>query len=346
MPFFRDIIGQNRSIGLLQSFLRKAAIPPSLLFQGEEGIGKRQVAEIFANAILCQGEKRTSQKALQTTSNDGTFIEACHDCLTCRKLKDLNHPGLSIIEPEGKSIKIDQIRQMQSKIIIKPFDGPKKIILIDHADKMNAAAANSLLKTLEEPPPYAILILIASQTSALPPTLLSRCQKIPFHPLSLAQVITILMEKKGWTMAEARLVAALANGNLSEAFSLEVENAREMDKMRYELISSDDLFGTAEKFSKTIETFETALSYLFTWFRDLFVIKSFPSEAHVDPAHLRYSWRYEQLKHWANTMSSDEISTVLADLQDVRKAQLRNVNRRLSLETLLMKIHMKQTSLS
>jgi len=210
MPFFRDIIGQNRSIGILQSFLRKGAVPPSLLFQGEEGIGKRQVAETFAQAILCRGSKGTSQ----SPSSDGTLIEACHTCLTCRKLKDKNHPDLSIIEPDGKSIKIDQIRQMQSKIVIKPFDGPKKIILIDPADRMNDAAANSLLKTLEEPPPYAILILIASRASALPPTLLSRCQKIPFHPLSRSQVISILIEKKEWTMAEAGLVAALANGNL------------------------------------------------------------------------------------------------------------------------------------
>ncbi len=342
MPFFRDIIGQNRSIGILQSFLRNDAVPPSLLFSGEKGIGKRQVAEIFAEAVLCQGSKAPSQ----TAAKPGVLIEPCNTCLACRKLKDLNHPGLSIIEPDGKTIKIDQIRQMQSKIVIKPFDGPKTIVLIDQADRMNEAAANSLLKTLEEPPPYAILILIASRASSLPPTLLSRCQLVPFHPLSLSQVISILIEKKGWAMSEARLVAALANGNLSEAFSLEVETAREMDEARYQLISSGDLFSTAEKFSKNIEIFEAALVYLFTWFRDVLVIKSFSGTAQADPSNLVYSWRYKALKGWADSMRSDEISSFLADLQAVRRAQIRNVNRRLSLETLLLKLHTKRKASS
>lgn len=342
MPFFRDIIGQNRSISILQSFLRKNAVPPSLLFQGEDGIGKRQVAEIFAEVILCRCSILSSKNTKQALSGDGALIEACHSCLSCRKLKDKNHPDLSIIEPDGKSIKIDQIRQMQSKIVIKPFDGQKKIILIDHADKMNDAAANSLLKTLEEPPAYAILILTASHTSALPPTLLSRCQLIPFHPLSFSQLISLLVEKKGWTMDEAQLVAALTNGNLSESLSLTLETARAMDKAHYELISNRDFFPTTEKFSKTIETFETALSYLFTWFRDILVIKSLAGASPVNPKHLRYSWRHEDLKVWADGMSADEISGFLADLQDVRKAQIRNVNRRLSLESLLMKIHTKQ----
>lgn len=342
MPFFRDIIGQNRSIGILQSFLRKNAVPPSLLFYGAAGTGKRQIAETFAEAILCQG----CQTPPQTAPNAGVLIEACNTCLTCRKLTDGNHPGFSIIEPDGKTIKIDQIRQMQSKIVIKPFDGPRKIVLIDQAEKMNAAAANSLLKTLEEPPPYAVLILITSSAPALPPTLLSRCQSIAFQPLSHAQVISMLIEKKGRTKSEARLVAARANGNLPEALSLEVETAREMDEAGYQLVSGGDLFTIAEKFSKTIETFDAALAYLLTWFRDVLVIKSLPDVVPVDPENLFYSWRYEALKGWAGAMSSEEISSFLADLQVIRRAQARNINRRLSLETLLLKLQTKRIALS
>jgi len=331
MPFFRELIGQGRSIRILQSFIRNKALPQALLFEGDEGIGKRKTAEIFAQALFCR-----LAKAVKDSKDEE--IEPCGHCLTCRKMQDGNHPGYSVVEPEGPSIKIDQIRALQSQIVIKPFDGPKKIVLIDPAEKMNDAAANSLLKTLEEPPPYAIIILISARASALRPTLLSRCQKITFQPLSLSHVISILMEKKGWTMSEARLVAAFANGRLGEAFGLEVETARALDEDRHRLVADGDLFQAAADFGKDAEGFDAALSYLFNWFRDLLVIKSLPGISHLDPSMLLYSWRYEETKRWAAAMDSDEILNILNMLQALHHAQSRNVNRQLSLETLLLNL--------
>ncbi len=306
-------------------------MPQALLFEGNEGIGKRKTAEIFAQALFCRLAKDSTESTEQA-------IEPCGSCLTCRKMQDGNHPGFSYIEPEGPSIKIDQIRALQSQIVIKPFDGPKKIVIIDPAEKMNAAAANSLLKTLEEPPHYAILILITARASALPATLLSRCQKITFQPLTLSQVITILIEKKGWTKSEARLVAAFANGQLGVAFGLEVETARELDEDRHRLVSGADLFQAAADFGKDAESFSAAISYLLNWFRDLLVIKSLPDTRHLDPSMLLYSWRYEEMKNWASAMGSDDILDVLAHMQALHMAQTRNVNRQLSLETLLLKL--------
>ncbi|MBN4054694.1 DNA polymerase III subunit delta' [Nitrospira defluvii] len=331
MPFFRDIVGQQRSISILQSFLRKKETPQALLFEGEEGIGKRKAAEIFAQALFCQKNNGLS-------SDNVTPIEPCDRCLPCRKMKDRNHTGFSVLEPDGNLIKIDQIRDLQSKIVFKPIDGQKKIVIIDPAEKMNDAAANSLLKTLEEPPPYAVLILIAARTSALRPTLLSRCQKIHFQALSLSHVVSILCDKKGWTLSEARMVAALANGKLGKALSLEVELARDMDDVLHRLVFNDDLFQTALDFSKTAEQFELAFSYLFTWFRDLLTIKSALRTAHIDPSMLVYSWRLEEMKTSAGKMTSDDILDFLDELQAVHLAQIRNVNRQLSLETLLFKL--------
>ena len=203
---------------------------------------------------------------------------------------------------------------------------------------MNDAAANSLLKTLEEPPPYAILILITARETALRPTLLSRCQKIGFQALTLSHVISILMEKKGWPLSEARMVAAVANGKLGEAYALEIENAREWDEDLHALVSTKDLFKTAADFSKEVEKFNAALSYLFTWFRDVLVIKSLNETTHIDPSNLVYSWRYEEMKSWAEKMDANEITDFLSYLQAIHVAQTRNVNKQLSLETLLLKL--------
>ncbi len=335
MPFFRDMIGQQRSIRLLQSFLEQKSIPQALLFDGEEGTGKRKAAEIFVQALFCEGNARNADGLSEENTQ---VIEPCGHCLACRKMKDKNHPGLSVIEPEGKAIKIDQIREMQSHIVMKPFDGPKKIVIIDPAEKMNDAAANCLLKTLEEPPPYAVLILISARTSALRSTLLSRCQKILFQPLSLSQVVSILREKKGRTISEARMVAAVSNGKLGEAFSLEVETARALDADRHRLVANDDLFQTVLDFSKDAEDFEAAFAYLFAWLRDLLTIKSLRTTTHIDPSMLSYPWRLEEMKARAVSMTPEDILDLLADLQALHLAQARNVNRQLSLETFLMKM--------
>ncbi|MFQ5596795.1 MAG: DNA polymerase III subunit delta' [Nitrospiria bacterium] len=335
MPFFREVIGQDRSIRILQSFLQNDAVPQALLFDGEEGIGKRKTAEIFVQALLCEKNKDRNDAHADPEQSP---VEPCDRCLACRKMKDRNHPGFSMIEPEGQAIKIDQIRALQSEIVMKPIDGPKKIILIDPAEKMNDAAANSLLKTLEEPPPYAVLILIAARTSALRPTLLSRCQKIGFQALSFSHVVSILMETKGWTQSEARLVAAFAGGKLGEAHAHEVETARAIDEERHRLVFHDDVFQTAATFSKDADSLDAALSYLLTWFRDLLLIKSLPENTHVDPTMLIFSWRYEEMKRWAEGITQDAVFDILTDLQAIHQAQIRNVNRQLSMEALLLKL--------
>ncbi len=325
MPSFHDIVGQHRSIRMLQSFLKKKVYPQALLFEGESGIGKRKAAEAFSQSILCQ-------------ENLQTPLEPCGQCLACRKMKSQNHPDFLSISSDGSAIKIDQIREIQRKIIYKPLDGPYKIVVIDPADKMNSSAANSLLKTLEEPPPYVLLILISAKGASLLPTLRSRCQKISFQALSFSQIVDVLMKQRGMTEPEARLVTTTAKGQLSEALSMTLEMAKEVETAHHTLVESDDLFETATNFSGKREDLESALCYLMIWFRDVLVFQALSKTNAVDPELLIFSWRYSEIETWAGRMEETTVLNFLDDLQVVHQAQTRNVNRPLSLETLLLRL--------
>lgn len=337
---FRDIIGHPRALDILQSMLLSEEIPHALLFMGEAGIGKRTVALTFAQTLLCH------ERPIPEGESEG-WVEPCNRCLSCQKLAAQNHPDLTILEPEGSTIKIEQVRALQDKIIYKPLDGPRRVILIDPADKMNAAAANALLKTLEEPPTHAILILITSKPFSLPETILSRCQKISFYPLSLSQVETLLTERKDWSTQEARLVASLTGGDLGEALSLEIETARELEAGLYTLVSEktlndyEALFDTAITHSRDEEVMVQSLHYLSAWFRDVLVLQSVPHPEGLDPSWLVYSWRKEEIQRWAARMNPHEVGSFLADIQEIHRAQVRNLNRQLALETLLMQLRDK-----
>lgn len=327
------MIGQSRSIRILRTFLAKGNTPQSLLFEGESGLGKRKAAEIFAWAVLCQ-------------SDVPGRIEACGSCLACQKMRGQNHPDFTVLAPDGNAIKIDQIRKMQEGLFFKPVDGRKKIVIVDPADKMNAAAANALLKTLEEPPPYVMLILISGRSGMLLSTLRSRCQKLSFHPLSFSKVVTVLVAEKGLSDSDAQFVAAMAQGRLRDAMALDLAVAREMESDYHALVSGQDLFETAASFSGTAEVFEPALIYLMTWLRDVLVIKSCASDKPCPPDFLRYAWRQDEMTVWGASLECSEINMLLADLQCIHAAQARNVNRQLSLETFLLRLRKQQVARS
>lgn len=337
MPSFREIIGHPGAIGVLQSILRTGCAPHAMLFMGDSGIGKKMAAMTFSQTLFCQNRVRMP-----------SLIEPCGACLSCRKMASGNHPDFSVVEPDGNFIKIDQIRQIQEHIVFGPLEGGtgggieggKKLILIDDADKMNQAAANGLLKTLEEPPPYALLILIASRPSSLPETILSRCQKVAFHPPAYSVIETFLMERKGWTTQESRLVVSLTGGRIGAALALEIDIARQREAALYALVAEetlqayDRLFEAAKRHAEDDLAMDASLSYLSGWFRDVLVVQAVATELNSD--WLVYSWRCEEVKRWAKRMNSHETGKFLARIQEIRKARTRNINRQLALETLLM----------
>jgi DNA polymerase-3 subunit delta' len=164
----RDIIGHHKQKNILKGLIRNKRLPSSLLFKGEAGIGKRLTAINFAKVINC----------LKPNDND-----CCDHCISCRKIDSKVHPDVFYLEQGEVEITIDQIRALEDFIFLKPSEGNKRVVIIDNSHQMNVNAQNAFLKTLEEPPPDCILILITSSPDKMLDTIRSRCFQIGFTPL-------------------------------------------------------------------------------------------------------------------------------------------------------------------
>ncbi len=175
---FDEIMGNEQIKKELKKSILENKVSHSYMFVGIEGIGKQMMAKAFAQMILCTSEQE----------------KGCQQCKSCMEFMSHNHPDFLYLEPDGNSIKIEQIRYLQRKIQEKPIISNKKVSVINDADKMTTEAQNCLLKTLEEPPEYGIIILIGSNENAFLNTIKSRCMKIAFQPIE-NEYIKQYMEK-------------------------------------------------------------------------------------------------------------------------------------------------------
>jgi DNA polymerase-3 subunit delta' len=189
-----DIIGQEKAIGMLTGILERQRLANSYIFSGEPGIGKKLSALNFAKAINCQKSEAISEPRIPNTKVSPR-TDACDVCKACLKIESGSHPDLLLISPEDRQIKIDEIRLIDKALSFRPFEGKKKVVIIDDADAMNIAAANAFLKTLEEPPEDSVIILISSRSDRLPATIRSRCSRINFVTLSLESCREVLHGK-------------------------------------------------------------------------------------------------------------------------------------------------------
>lgn len=168
---FKDIIGNENEKKNLQAIIESDKIGHSYMFIGIEGIGKKLIAKEFAKKILCISKTK-----------------GCNTCQSCIEFEGDNHPDYAKILPDGKNIKVDQIREFQKKVYEKPVISERKVYIIDDADKMTKEAQNCLLKTLEEPPQYIVIILIATDENKLLNTIKSRCAKMTFSKLKVEEL--------------------------------------------------------------------------------------------------------------------------------------------------------------
>ena len=165
---FSEILGQKTAKRFLKQVMASGKIPHAYLFTGIPGIGKTTTAMAFAMALNCR---------------EPVDFEGCGQCPSCRQFKGKNFPDFISILPEGQNIRIDQIKELNRKLGFAPVSGGYRVCVIHQADAMNDESANSFLKTLEEPPPGNILILRVTESLDLLPTIVSRCQQVPFQPL-------------------------------------------------------------------------------------------------------------------------------------------------------------------
>ena len=201
---FKDIFGHERQIALLKGFMAQDRLPHALLFHGMEGIGKKTTALVFAKALNC------------LTGNH----DACDACSSCRKVDHKNHLDVVVFEAEGQFIKIQAVRDLQQQLKFKPWEGKKRVCIIDDAEKMNNVAANALLKTLEEPPLSNVMILISARPHQLPATIVSRCQQLRFNPLTENDVVAFLKARFSLETEAAQVLASSSGGSIARALEL------------------------------------------------------------------------------------------------------------------------------
>ena len=204
---FSDIQGQEKAIHILQCAIQNRHIAHAYLFAGPEGVGKKRTALALAQYLNC-------------AAPDLNTFTSCGNCPSCIQSVSGSQPDILMLEPDGASIKIEQIRTLLSKVSLRSYENAYKVIIINDAHLMTEQAANCLLKTLEEPTDNTVFILITAQVQNLPVTILSRCQQISFHLLSPSVIQDILQKLHPERQSQIGLVTALAKGSVSTAENL------------------------------------------------------------------------------------------------------------------------------
>lgn len=330
MPF-RDLIGQARAIRFLHRALLTGRIAHAYLFTGPAGVGKQATALAFAQALNC--ERGAGCEARGVESRDG-----CGTCRACRNIANGLHPDVQVIEPDGSTVKIEQIRALEADAALVSYEAQWKVFILVSAEKMTEQAANALLKTLEEPAKGTVFILLTSTVSALLPTIVSRCQIVTFFPLPNGQIEALLMEK-GIEPSRARLIASLSRGSIERALSPEVASLPAARDLLLEGLGRGlqdgpaALVELAEKLTKDREKLQQHLEVLSAWLRDLMVAK----------VSGRRDWlvnddRDEEIARSVEGLPLDAILDGLRTIHAAMDNLARNANPRLLMEDLLLRL--------
>jgi DNA polymerase-3 subunit delta' len=213
---FSEIIGQRDAIVHLQNCLRTGHIPHAVILAGEEGSGKMALASAFANTLVCRNRQEENGR-----------LEPCGTCRDCLQAKAGSHPDINVVTPakvpeSGKTpvLGVDDVRRFRADVQIKPYQSDWKIYIVPHAERMTPQAQNALLKTLEEPPAYAVILLLADSLTGFLPTVLSRCIALRMKPTPEAELTKVLMERCGADLQSAKIAGRLSGGNAGRAMSL------------------------------------------------------------------------------------------------------------------------------
>lgn len=326
MAGFNDIVGQDHLKEQLKKSLQEGNISHAYLLNGELRSGKEFIAKIFAAALQCNHETD----------------KPCQNCPSCAKAFSGNHPDIIFVTHEKpNTIGVEDIRtKINNDIVIKPYHGPYKIYIMNEAEKMTVQAQNALLKTLEEPPAYAVIILLTTSTEALLPTIISRCVNLSMKPVPGAALKSYLMKEMRVPDYKADIAVAFARGNLGRA-KLMVAN-EDFDKVRDDAVSlmkyidemeNSEILDVIAKIKEYKFDVEDYLDIIMVWYRDVLLFK-----ATNDVNSLIFKNEIQYIKRVAKKSSYEGIECIVAALENAKVRLRANVNYDLTMELLLYTI--------
>lgn len=316
------IKGQNRVVDTLKRSIATNRVAHAYLFEGPSGCGRRTTALALIQVIFCKAPVNG---------------DACGNCSSCKKLVAGNHPDLQQLSPlpDKRDISIEQIRELQQVLSLRPFEANRKACLIEPAERMNEKSANALLKTLEEPPGHALIILLTTQADLLLSTIRSRCQHLRFSPLDDV-ILTELLVQQGMGHQLATELAPLAEGSMERALTLDGESDEARRRELLAILSQTatkrvgSIFDAAESLSGSRDETISTLDLLVSLLRDLLLICT-TGQTGVANRFLRTELSIEAARFTqAGAMHALELALA------TRKSVLGNANSKLALEHLLL----------
>ena len=326
MAKFTDIIGQEQLKEHLQNAISMNKVSHAYIINGERSSGKEFIAKVFAAALQCE--------------TDG--VEPCGECHSCKQALSGNQPDIIFVSHDKpNTIGVEDIRaQINNDIVIKPYSSPRKVYIMNEGEKMTVQAQNALLKTLEEPPEYAVILILTANVDSLLPTILSRCVVLNMKPVPDNKVKKYLMEDLAVPDYKANICVAFARGNIGKAKML--ATSEEFEKVKEEAVTlvkyiNDMEISEIVKAIKKISEYKfdvtDYLDILSVWYRDVLLFK-----ATKDANSLIFKDEIQYIRKVADRSTYEGIETIVKALQQAKRRLDANVNFDLTMELLLLTI--------
>ncbi len=331
MASFQDIIGQEQMKEHLMNAVKTGKVSHAYIIHGERSSGKEFISRIFAMALQCEQRTVHPEQA-----------EPCNECHSCKQALSDNQPDIiRVTHEKPNTIGAEDIRtQINQDIIIKPYSSPYKIYILNEGEKMTAQAQNALLKTLEEPPAYAVIIILTTNLEAMLPTILSRCVILNMKPASDEAILNYLMKELQVPDYKAEVCAAFARGNVGKAKALAA--SEEFDNIKADAVTLlkyiaemdvNEIVTAIKKISEYKLNIEDYLDIIVVWYRDVLLFK-----ATNDANHLIFKEELQYIRKVADRSTYEGIENIIKAIEKAKSRLKANVNFDLTMELLLLAI--------
>lgn len=326
MYTFKEIDGNTQIINSIQNAIKNNKLSHAYIIDGLKGLGKKLLANTLSKTLECEKED----------------ITPCCKCISCQTFDSGNNPDIIYVKPtKTKSIGVDDVREQINNIIeIKPYRYKYKIFIIENADTMTIAAQNAILKTIEEPPLYAVFLLLSTNFNRFLPTILSRCTLIKLKPLKESIIKNYISMSLNISEKEAEIYSAFAQGSIGQAKEIAtsdifIQTRTRIIQLLTELKSKDiiKIFETAKELEIYKDDINNILNIFLMWYRDILTAKNFKDEKHIIQKD-----KFELIKIQAEQLDYNNIFEAINTIEDTRLKLKQNANFQLAIEIMILKL--------